>query len=236
MTKTVIRTAMMSTGNDAGRQQLSDEAAAYARELIISGKLRPGEFIRLDRLAADLDMSATPVRQGLVTLRGEGFVRLEPRRGFVVAELREADILDMFSVQAFVAGELAAYAAQNVTDEQIGRLDSIVSKIEVAARSSSVSDAEALTHEFHEVVTRTAGRPKLAWIQQVTGRYEPRRLYAGLEGWDQLAVEEHRAIFEALKARDSDAVRERMRKHVEHLGRLVARNFLLTSQRAGGGE
>lgn len=223
---------MPSTGNDSGRQQLSDEAAAYARELIISGKLRPGEFIRLDRLASELDMSVTPVRQGLVTLRGEGFVRLEPRRGFVVSELREEDILDMFSVQAFVAGELAAYAAQNITAEQIPRLDEIVSEIEAAAKSSSASDAEALAHEFHEMVTQAAGRPKLAWIQHVTGRYEPRRLYADLEGWDQLSIQEHRAIFDALKTHDSCSAREQMRSHVEHLGRLVAHNFLVTSQLA----
>jgi DNA-binding GntR family transcriptional regulator len=222
----------MTTGNDAGRQQLSDEAAAYARELIMSGKLRPGEFIRLDRLAYELNISITPVRQGLVTLRGEGFVRLEPRRGFVVSELREEDILDMYSVQAFVAGELAAYAAQNITTEQIGRLDEIVSELAAAAKSSRDSDAEALAHEFHEVVTDTAGRPKLAWIQHVTGRYEPRRLYAGLDGWDQLSIQEHRAIFDALKAHDSDSARQHMRGHVEHLGRLVARNFLATSQGA----
>jgi DNA-binding GntR family transcriptional regulator len=229
--KTVTRTVTTSTGNDARRQQLSDEAAAYARELIISGKLRPGEFIRLDHLASELDMSVTPVRQGLVTLRGEGFVRLEPRRGFIVSELHEEDILDMFSVQSFVAGELAAYAAQKITPEQTTRLGTIVSDIEAAAKSSSVSDAEALAHEFHEVVTQAAGRPKLAWIQHVTGRYEPRRFYAGLEGWEQLSTREHRAIFDALTAHDHDSARELMRIHVKHLGQLVARNFLATSQR-----
>src|SRR3984893_2071734 len=150
--KTVTRTVMTSTGNDARRQQLSDEAAAYARELIISGELRPGKFIRLDRLASELDMSVTPVRQGLVTLRGEGVVRLEPPRGFVVSELREEDILDMFSVQSFVAGELAAYAAQNITAEQTTRLDKIVSEMAAAAEASNITGVAALAHEFHEMV------------------------------------------------------------------------------------
>src|SRR5258708_35329239 len=144
-------------------------------------------------------MSVTPVRQGLVTLRGEGFVRLEPRRGFVVSELREEDILDMFSVQSFVAGELAAYAAQNITAEQTTRLDKIVSEMDAAAESSNVSVIEALAHEVHEVVNQAAGRSMLAWILHVTGRYEPRRVYAGLEVWEQLSIQEHRAIFRALE-------------------------------------
>lgn len=224
---------MNSTQNHDGRQQLSDEAAAYLRELIISGQLRPGEFIRLDRLAAELAMSVTPVRLGLVTLRGEGFVRLEPRRGFVVSELREEDILDLFSVQAFVAGELAAHCARNISTEQIARLDDIVAAIEAATHSKSMGDAEALAHEFHEVVIEAAGRPKLAWLLQISGRYEPRRFYSDLQGWKRLSVREHRAILKALKAHNADGAREAMCSHVAHLGRLVAHNFLVTSQRAG---
>ena len=69
------------------RGQLSDEVAGYVRELIMSGNLRPGEFIRQERIADELQLSATPVREGLLLLRGEGFLELKPRRGFVVAPL-----------------------------------------------------------------------------------------------------------------------------------------------------
>ena len=53
--------------------------AGYVRELIMSGNLRPGEFIRQERIADELELSATPVREGLLSLRGEGFVELKPR-------------------------------------------------------------------------------------------------------------------------------------------------------------
>jgi len=96
-----------------------------------------------------------------------------------------------------------------------------------------MGDAEALAHEFHEVVIEAAGRPKLAWLLQISGRYEPRRFYSDLQGWKRLSVREHRAILKALKAHNADGAREAMCSHVEHLGRLVAHNFLVTSQRAG---
>jgi hypothetical protein len=44
------------------RGQLSDEVAGYVRELIMSGNLRPGEFVRQERIADELELSATPVR------------------------------------------------------------------------------------------------------------------------------------------------------------------------------
>jgi DNA-binding GntR family transcriptional regulator len=212
------------------RPQLSDEAAAYIRELIVSGQLRPGEFIRLDGLAAALSMSVTPVRQALVTLRGEGFVQLEPRRGFQVSELRENDILDLFAVQAFVAGELAAHAAQRISDEQIGRLKTVLVELEAAMRRGESAAGESLAHEFHEMVFDAADRPKLVWLLQISGRYEPRRFYANITGWERLSIREHKTIFTALKRRDPDEARRAMGGHVQNLGRIVASNFAATGK------
>jgi DNA-binding GntR family transcriptional regulator len=212
------------------RPQLSDEAAVYVRELIVSGQLRPGTFIRLDRLATALSMSVTPVRQALVTLRGEGFVQLEPRRGFQVSQLREDDILDLFAVQAFVAGELAAHAAERISDEQIGRLKTILTDLEAAMNRGEPATAEALAHEFHEVVFDAADRPKLVWLMQISGRYEPRRFYANIIGWERLSIREHRTILMALKKRDVDQARKTMAGHVQNLGRIVASNFAATGE------
>jgi DNA-binding GntR family transcriptional regulator len=220
----------MSASIRDDRPQLSDEAASYVREMIISGQLRPGEFIRLDRLASDLAMSVTPVRQALVTLRGEGFVQLEPRRGFQVAELCEDDILDLFSVQAFVAGELAAHAAISISEQQIARLKAIVADLESAMQRGADETAEALAHEFHEVVIESANRPKLAWLLQVSGRYEPRRFYSDISGWHRLSSREHKTILVALKKRDAEGARASMSSHVRHLGQLVASNFSAVGQ------
>jgi DNA-binding GntR family transcriptional regulator len=225
----------MSAGIRRERPQLSDEAASFVRELIMSGKLRPGEFIRLDRLAAELSMSVTPVRQALVTLRGEGFLQLEPRRGFQVSRLREEDILDLFRVQAFVAGELAAYAARNITEEQVTQLESIVTAIEDSMRRGAAASSESHAHEFHQVVIETADRPKLAWLLQISSRYEPRRFYSDITGWERLSIDEHTAILTALKKRDPDGARRAMADHVRHLGDIVASNFLAAGERTMDG-
>ena len=61
-----------------GTQQLSESVASYLREQIISGKLQKGEFLRIDAIAKGLGVSTTPVREGLLMLQSESFVRLMP--------------------------------------------------------------------------------------------------------------------------------------------------------------
>src|SRR6201998_4634366 len=100
------------------RAQLSDEVAGHLRAAILSGTLRPGTFIRLDETAAKLGVSATPVREALLKLRGEGMVQLEPHRGHVVLPLSRQDIDDIFWMQATIAQELATSAAQRITDTE----------------------------------------------------------------------------------------------------------------------
>src|SRR5580658_1080993 len=93
------------------RQQLSQEAADYLRDAIIAAEIGSGEFVRPERVADELGMSPTPVREALMALAKEGFLVWRPRHGFQVAKVRISDIEDVFSVQAFIAGELAARAA-----------------------------------------------------------------------------------------------------------------------------
>src|ERR1700740_361417 len=78
------------------RAQLSDEVAGHLRAAIMSGKLHPGTYIRLDETAAELGVSITPVREALLKLRGEGMVQLEPHRGHVVVPLTRQRIQDIF--------------------------------------------------------------------------------------------------------------------------------------------
>src|SRR2546422_1003172 len=99
-------TERIRAANGSGRQQLSDEVADHVREMIMSGRLRSGEFIRQERIAEELDLSATPVPEGLLSPRGGGFVSLLPRRGFVVAPLAKSDGRDLSTAQALRAAAI----------------------------------------------------------------------------------------------------------------------------------
>jgi DNA-binding GntR family transcriptional regulator len=202
--------------------QLSDEAAAHVRELIMSGAVESGTYLRPDRLAADLGISITPVREGLLALRGEGFVQLVPRHGFVVSPLTGTDIEDLYQAQAWLAGELAARAAQRADDAALAGLERRQRSLEAAARAGDFRLVERTNYAFHRDINRTAEAPKLAWLLAVATRYAPRRFFPTVRGWVIASVEDHRPVLDALHAADENAARDAMRRHIEHAGVLLA--------------
>lgn len=212
------------------RVQLNDEAAAYVRELIMTGQLRPGDFVRLDDIARNLAVSTTPVREGMLALRGEGFLRLEPRRGFVVAPLSTKDIRDIFAGQSMLAGELAYRAAAAMTDAEHRSLNEFQEALEAAALAGEIGRLEALNHAFHRLINRAADAPKVAWLLSVGARYVPRRFYATITGWPEASARDHAAIISALATRDADAARESMASHVRHAGELLAQHLERTAK------
>ena len=188
------------------REQLSDEVAAHLRAAIMSGALRPGTFIRLDETAAELGMSIMPVREALRTLRGEGMVRLEPHRGHVVAALSRSDIEDIFWLQSTIARELAASAAERITEPEIDELERLNESMATAVEDGDAETVAAAVYDFYRVFNRATGRIKLAWFQLHVGRYLPPMVYALDRDWGRKAVDIHRRLVTALRRRDVNAV------------------------------
>ncbi|MFA1551226.1 GntR family transcriptional regulator [Actinomadura chokoriensis] len=204
------------------RRQLSDEVAAHVRDLIMSGQVRHGEFLRLERIAEDLGISVTPVREALLSLRGEGFVTLEPRRGFMPAPLARQDVQDLFEAQAYFAGELAARAAGKLTEPELDSLARTQTLLEEAFEAGDSAGVERANHQFHRLINLCAGAPKLAWLLQTAVRYAPRRFYASIDGWTRASVDDHHLVLAALRAGDAGAARQAMRAHIRHAGTLLA--------------
>jgi len=190
------------------RAQLSDEVAGHLRTAIMSGKLRPGTFIRLDETAAELGVSITPVREALLKLRGEGMVQLEPHRGHFVLPLTRQDVNDIFWLQATIARELAASATDHITDVEIDELDHINEALAGAVGSGDAESIATIEFAFHRVFNQASGRIKLAWFLLNAARYMPALIYAGDPQWGEAAVDHHRQLVAALRRRDTAAVVE----------------------------
>lgn len=206
------------------REQLSDEVATRLRTDIMTGRLRPGTFIRLDETAAQLGVSITPVREALRTLRGEGMVQLEPHRGHVVVPLTRGDIEDIFWLQATIAKELAKTASERITDAEIDELERLNDALATAVEHSAPEEVVATEFAFHRAFNRAAGRIKLAWFLLHVARYLPGEMYASDAQWGSVAVASHRELIAALRRRDVDAaVRLTSGEFTDAAARLIAR-------------
>jgi DNA-binding GntR family transcriptional regulator len=197
------------------RQQLSEDVATYVRELIISGRVRTGEFLRTEPIAEAVGVSNTPVREGLLLLSGEGFVELVPRRGFMVSAFSRQDVRDLFWAQATLAGELAGRAAKSISARELAHLADIVAKTEEALAGDA--DAErivALGHEFHRTINLAADSRRLAILLGSIVKQLPNRFYGDIEGHVNETRHFHPAILEALQKRRAKAASTLMRDHI----------------------
>lgn len=204
------------------RLQLGDVAAAYLRDQITSGNLPAGAPVRPETVADELGISTTPAREALQALRAEGFLDLAPRRGFTVAQLNGDDIRDMFLVQAMVAGELAARAAQNITPENVASLDAIHGNLVAAAERGDLTALEELNHQFHRDINLAANSPRLAHVIRLVSRYAPRRFYATIAGWPETTVHDHTLVLDAIRSGDAETARREMTAHVHHAAEQLA--------------
>jgi DNA-binding GntR family transcriptional regulator len=174
----------------------------------MTGTLRPGTFIRLDDTAARLGVSITPVREALLTLRGEGMVTLEPRRGYVVQPLSRQDVADIYWLQATIAKELVTSAAERLTDEEIDELEEANERLAAAVVDGDSDTISAAEFTFHRLLNRGTGRIKLAWFLLHAARYMPPQIYVTDASWGKTAVETHRQLIAALRQRDTAALVE----------------------------
>ncbi len=191
----------------------------------MAGQLSAGEFIRPETVAEELGISATPAREGLLLLQTEGFLTIEPRRGFSVTALSSEDIRDVYDAQALLGGELTARAARVIDAELVGQLETIQSELEKAAANKDYEAVEKLNHRFHETIYRLAGSRKIRWLIKATLPYAPRKFFAAVEGWPEASAQDHRAIIEHLRSGDDEAARAAMACHVRRAGALLAEHL-----------
>ena len=213
------------------RNRLSDNAATYIREAIIEGRLKEGDRLFPERLAEELGISVTPAREGLLTVEGEGFVEMVPRKGFVVSPLSADDVRDIFTSQALICGELASRAAQRMSDQEINELESIQQQLEAAIESGNYESYGTANYNFHRTINVAAAAPKMLWLLAITLRYTPTYVYRETAGWPEASCHDHRTIIRTLRERNSEDARRAMMHHMNQLGDLLAEQIARSPHR-----
>jgi DNA-binding GntR family transcriptional regulator len=203
------------------RQQLPHDVASYVRELIISGEARKGSFLRIEAIAKRMKISTTPVREGLLQLQSESFVRLVPRRGFMVLSFSRQDVRDIFWAQGILAGELARRAALEMSENDFLQIEVNAGKYEDAVKAGVSHSYHKAGHDFHRAINIAARSTRLSMMLGSMVRQLPNRFYGMIEGQVHDTIGYHSRILDALRDRKANEAGKIMRDHIvaggEHL-------------------
>lgn len=208
---------------------LHDDVAAALRDRIFAGEFGPGTFLDEVRLAEEMQISRTPLREALKVLTAEGLVRHEPRRGCFVNEVTEQDLDEIFPVIALLEGRCAFEAARNATDADLQALEALHDRLSKHARAKRINDYYDANFAIHEAIITLANNRWLAGVisdlRKIVKLARLQQLHA--PGRLEQSLSEHMAVFAALKARDAEGAEAAMRTHLTRQRvalREVARN------------
>ena len=196
---------------------LHDQVAAQLRDLIFAGDLAPGAFIDEVALCEQFSISRTPLREALKVLKTEGLVRHEPRRGSFVYEVTERDLDEIFPVIALLEGRCAFEAARKATARDIEQLQILHTRLQNHAQAGHIHDYYATNVLIHEAIIQLADNH---WLAQLIGDLRKILKLARLQqlrapGRLGQSLQEHLAIYAAIRAGDSVSAEIAMRTHLD---------------------
>jgi DNA-binding GntR family transcriptional regulator len=240
LTRSPRRLGSTVSGQDG--YALVDHIAATLQARVLRGEIPSGARLRQEMLAAEFEVSRTPVREALRKLQADGIVELEPHRGAVVRKPDAREIREAYEVRAELEGFAAELAAERIQAQQLARLHEAARLFRLSidelhahrrAGGDGVPDAiQDWTHAndvFHLAVLDAAGNERLRRTLADLHRTIPRDLTSIVLGENSRLLEEnieqHSAILAAIEQLDPVAARRAMVEHVLSAGALVTLRF-----------
>lgn len=192
---------------------LYEEVAELLRQRIFNRELAPGSWIDELKLAEEYGISRTPLREALKVLATEGLVTMKVRRGAYVTEVSERDLSDVYHLLALLESDAASVVATRATDAQLKELQALHRELEkaVAQRERFFEINEAFHMRLLEIADNRWRDQMVADLRKVMKLNRHNSLLKSGRLEESLA--EHRAIMEALAARDGVLAAQKMQDH-----------------------
>jgi len=201
---------------------LADQSYEMIRNAIISGRLAPEEELPEEKLAADLGISRTPLREALRKLAIEGLIELHKGRPATVATFTKEDSLHQMELRRILETYNIEKIATIFDRKLIKNLkENLRHQLEAVAADDFQYFID-LDREFHLLLAGKSHNPKLSEIIEHVNTGVNRAflvLSNTLPISAKEAVEEHALIVEALEKQDSQKARDEMEKHMANIER-----------------
>jgi DNA-binding GntR family transcriptional regulator len=203
------------------RETLSSATTRALREKILCGEIGEGEQLRQDALAAEYGVSRIPLREALRQLEAEGLVSFFPHRGAVVSTLSTAEIGELFEIRALIEPDILKRAIPKLTSDHLERAQELLEAARIAFKDdSNVSRWGELNWQFHSTLYAPAVRPQsMAIIEKLNvniDRYL--RIHLVLTRQTTRAIDEHRAILDACRDKQSSLATKLLKQHILDAG------------------
>jgi DNA-binding GntR family transcriptional regulator len=201
---------------DDTEASLTERVYETLKTAILSLDLKPREHLIIGDLAGHYQISRTPVREALIMLEREGWVKNDGRRGAMVTVPSAEAIMQTIEIQAVLEGYIAQRATELATTKQLSAIEALLDEADTMIEAGDEEGSRQVGLRFHELLAEMAGNPRMraeiALLEQHVARVRPLIWQKGAAPADESA-RQHRAIFNAMRRRNAERARQLMFDH-----------------------
>ena len=199
---------------------IADQVFAQIENDILSGKYPKGEVLSELRLSSELGVSRTPIREAVRSLQQEQLLE-ESGKGSIVRGISLEDTLDMYDIRLSVESEAAKRAAARISDEELKQMRDILDLQRFYIEKTEGDYTEKIRNldsSFHELLYKCSGSGVycniLSGLHRKISKF--RRVSISKHGRAVKSLEEHEAIYRALKEHNTSEAERLARLHVQN--------------------
>jgi DNA-binding GntR family transcriptional regulator len=213
-------------------EPLHERAAARIREMIVQGRLVPGEPISEKDLCDEFGVSRTPLREALKIVASEGLIELLPRRGAIVTPIVTEQLHQKFEIVRLLEDFAVKLVCERATDAQIEKLQAVHERLLESFKQGGTGFID-VNDEFHRTIMEASGNQSLVeahaplWLHLRRAR----RLVVSTQDVSRGYVQSHERLMKAIRKRDSAAAVREMEARWEIAERVL--EHLAVSAKAG---
>ncbi|MEP7134435.1 MAG: GntR family transcriptional regulator [Chloroflexota bacterium] len=208
------------------KRPLKEDIFDVLHEKVISGKYKPGDWLRQDDIATQLKVSMTPVREALDLLASAGLAERVPYRGVRVPEPSDEVIAESYAMRLLLEKAVSRAAAINREQAHVDALKRIVNKSKKLIRLDDMSASRTLSGDFHFMIVEAAKNSMMTRVyRMVVNTFPDWLLYQAMFEHPEALEEslkdefrEHLAMLEAIEAGDADLAEQQAEEHIRDIG------------------
>ena len=198
---------------------ISADLFSTLKDDILTGKLPSGQKLTEIVLCNKYGISRTPVREALQKLEMEGLVESIPNRGFFVLGLTRQDYMDMFTLRKTYEIQAIKWAIERMTDKEFENIEEIFEFMEFYTIKKDMAKMSTINMNFHQAIYNAAHNrilKNLLFSYQEMLKHAEKPKDHGSKEYLETILEEHKNIFEAIKARDENMAVAAMAAHMDN--------------------
>lgn len=197
-------------------RELNQQAYDDIRRRILDGEFLPSSPISEYQLAAELNISRTPVREALKRLADEGLVWTIPNKGTFIAELSANDIMEIYQVREGLEGMAALIAADRMSEKDIQLLEKEIALLNELKFTGRVDEIFQCDIRLHKLIIESTQNIRLGKILATLDdqMHRVRIIFSHTPDWLQAVIQDHATLVEKIKARDGKGAENAMVQHL----------------------